>query len=82
MYPRGCVRLADDGSVPYDSNVTLSYGDPNFAVLSVLVGVELLFIDELSHYVDGADAGAMRGGSRFEQLEVPLGPGLHEITFQ
>ena len=23
----------------------------------------------------------MRGGSRFEQLEVPLGPGPHEIAF-
>ena len=81
MYPRGCVRLANDGSVPYDSNLTLLYSDPDFAVLSVLAGVELP-IDELSHYVDGADAGAMRGGSRFEQLEVPLGPGPHEITFQ
>ena len=71
----------DPGSVPYNSNVTLLYGDPDFAVLLVLAGVELS-IDKLSHYVDSADAGTMRGGSRYEQLEVPLGPGLHEITFQ
>ena len=47
----------------------------------MLAGVELS-IDELSHYVDGADAGVMEGGSRFEQLEVPLGPGPHEIAFR
>ena len=52
--------LVNNGSVPYHSNVTLSYGDPNFAgsflVLLVLVSVELL-INELSYYVNGADAG-------------------------
>ena len=59
--------LANDDSVPYESNVTLSYGDPDFAggslVLSVLAGVELP-IDELSYYVDGADAGRRRDEGR------------------
>ena len=59
--------LANDGSVLYDSNGTLSYGDPDFAggslILLVLTGVELP-IDELSYYVDGADAGRRREEGR------------------
>ena len=67
---RYSIRISDfanNGSVPYDSNVTLSYGNPNFAsrslVLSVLAGVELP-IDKLSYYVDGAGAGRRRDEGR------------------
>ena len=45
----------------------MSYGDPYFAggslVLLVLAGMDLP-IDELSYYVDGADAGRRRDEGR------------------
>ena len=46
--------LANDGSFPYDSNVTLSYGDPDFAGGSLVLSV----------YVNGADAGRRRDEGR------------------
>ena len=45
---------ANDGSVPYDSDVPLSYGDPNFAGGSLVLSV----------YVNGADAGRRRDEGR------------------
>ena len=61
------TKLANNRFVLYDSNVTLSYGDPDFTgrslVLLVLMGVELP-INKLLYYVDGAAAGRRRDEGR------------------
>ena len=45
--------------------------DPDFAGGSLVLSV----------YVNGADVGRIRDGSRIEQLEVTLGPGPHAAAF-
>ncbi|KAL7542521.1 hypothetical protein ACHAXR_011851 [Thalassiosira sp. AJA248-18] len=67
------------------SSVTLSLGDPGFEggslVLSVMASLELP-IDLLSYFVDGVQIGQMAPQPEFETLDLAIGPGPHEITFE
>ena len=49
-------------------------------VLSVLAGVSMPF-DNFRYLVDGQMRGGLSDKSAFENLQIPLGPGPHEITF-
>ena len=80
----GTIRssdLANDGSVPYDSNVTLSYGDPDFAggslVLSVLASVELPInkLSRAARVIGAREAAVDEGGEGREKQEEEEGGG-------
>jgi len=77
--------LSNEDLITQSANVTLNLDDPDFEggslVLSVLSGTEDPQ-DELAYFVDGELIGRMVSQFEFETLEIALGPGSHEITFQ
>ena len=67
------------------SNVVLSLGDPDFEggslVASILAGIELP-IDSFAYYLDDALVNEMATQLEWETIEIPLGPGPHEVRFE
>ena len=75
--------LSNDDLTQLVSNATFTT-DPTWEggtlVLSILAGVSMPF-DNFRYLVDGQMRGALTDKSTFENLQIPLGPGAHEITF-
>ena len=80
--------LSNDEFIPTNSNVTLSFLDPDFEggtlVLSVIPGVEPF--DNLAYYDNGQLIGVISAPKgvmgEFETLQLLLTPGPHDITLE
>ena len=84
VYSIRSANLESTELTPRDSNVTFTTGDDfpaGVLVLNILAGVRMPF-DDFRYYVDGQPRGRLEGETEFERLDIPMGPGKHQVLFE